>query len=175
MNEFGFIDYYAVLNVNTNASKENIKKAYKKEAIKWHPDKNRTIDTTKRMKLINEAYVILYDDDARRRYDIEYKSFIKFKNQRKSNKTTESQNQKENEKSKNEKYEYRSYEIKDDILYKWIQNARKQAVELVKLTVGDFKEIGGHGLKEGARVVKNLTVIYVFIAIIVIIYLILTK
>ena len=42
-----FIDYYALLEVDFNATSEEIKIAFKKQALKWHPDRNLGKDTTK--------------------------------------------------------------------------------------------------------------------------------
>ena len=56
-----FRDYYAILVISQSASRVEIKSAYKKQAIKWHPDKNQGVDTTQRMQEINEAYLILND------------------------------------------------------------------------------------------------------------------
>jgi len=60
-------DYYEILGVAKNASKEDIKKAYRKLALKYHPDKNQGDD--KRFKEINEAYQILGDEKKRNEYD----------------------------------------------------------------------------------------------------------
>jgi DnaJ-class molecular chaperone len=61
------LDYYAILEVEKNATQEQIKKAFRKLAILHHPDKTGG-DSTK-IKLINEAYAILSDDDKRQIYD----------------------------------------------------------------------------------------------------------
>jgi curved DNA-binding protein CbpA len=71
-----FKDYYNVLDLTQDASFEEIKKAFREQAIKWHPDRNQGIDTTLRMQEINEAYLILKDKEGRVRYDIEYNKFI---------------------------------------------------------------------------------------------------
>ena len=65
------VDYYKVLGVNKNASTDDIKKAYKKLARKWHPDKNpnNSDEATKRFKEVSEAYQVLVDDNKRRVYD----------------------------------------------------------------------------------------------------------
>ncbi len=60
-------DYYKSLEVEKNASKDEIKKAFHKLAHKYHPDKNKGDD--KKFKEINEAYQILSDDKKRREYD----------------------------------------------------------------------------------------------------------
>lgn len=72
-----FIDYYAVLDVPETVTLSEIKKAYKIQAFKWHPDRNSDIDTTWHMQLINEAYLILSDEKTRERYDKEYLQFKK--------------------------------------------------------------------------------------------------
>ncbi|MEK7559770.1 MAG: DnaJ domain-containing protein, partial [Patescibacteria group bacterium] len=60
-------DYYEILGVAKNASKEDIKRAYRKLAHKYHPDKGGGDE--KKFKEINEAYQILGDDSRRTRYD----------------------------------------------------------------------------------------------------------
>ena len=62
-------DYYDVLGVPKNASKDDIKKAYRKLALKYHPDKNKDKDAEDRFKEISEAYAVLYDDEKRQMYD----------------------------------------------------------------------------------------------------------
>jgi curved DNA-binding protein CbpA len=68
----GKIDFYEVLCVTKNATTEEIKKAYKKLAIKWHPDKNpdNTKEAEEKFKIIAEAYAILSDPEKRRKYDM---------------------------------------------------------------------------------------------------------
>lgn len=64
-------NYYEILGVSKDASKDEIKKAYKKLALKWHPDKNMS-DPKKAeemFKKINEAYSVLDDDEKRAKYD----------------------------------------------------------------------------------------------------------
>ena len=61
-------DFYEVLGVNKNASKDEIKSSYRKLAKKYHPDNKETGDEAK-FKEIQEAYDILYDDQKRSAYD----------------------------------------------------------------------------------------------------------
>lgn len=62
-------DLYQILGVAKTASKDEIKKAHRKLAIKFHPDKNPGKDAQERFKRIQEAYDVLSDDDKRAAYD----------------------------------------------------------------------------------------------------------
>ena len=62
-------DYYEILGIDKDASKTQIKKAYRKLALKYHPDKNPSKDAEDKFKEISEAYAVLYDDEKRKRYD----------------------------------------------------------------------------------------------------------
>jgi molecular chaperone DnaJ len=62
-------DYYEVLGVERNASDEDIKKAFRKLAFKYHPDHNKEDNSGEAFKEINEAYEVLSDRDKRAAYD----------------------------------------------------------------------------------------------------------
>lgn len=62
-------DYYEVLGVPRKATKEEIRQAYRKLALKYHPDRNKASDASDRFKEISEAYAILSDDQKRAQYD----------------------------------------------------------------------------------------------------------
>jgi molecular chaperone DnaJ len=62
-------DYYDVLNVTRNASKDEIKSSYRKLALQYHPDRNKTAGAEEKFKEISEAYAVLSDDEKRKRYD----------------------------------------------------------------------------------------------------------
>lgn len=62
-------DYYDVLEVNRSASKDELKKAYRRLARQYHPDVNQDHNADERFKEINEAYEILSDDRMRSTYD----------------------------------------------------------------------------------------------------------
>ncbi len=64
-------DYYDILGVSKNASAEEIKKAYRKQALEWHPDRHKEDkeEAERRFKEINEAYQVLSDSQKRQAYD----------------------------------------------------------------------------------------------------------
>lgn len=62
-------DYYRVLGVEKDASQDEIKKAYRELAMKYHPDRNQGKDTEEHFKKVNEAYAVLGDPDKRKQYD----------------------------------------------------------------------------------------------------------
>ena len=63
-------DFYQVLGVNRDASDSEIKKAYRKLAVQFHPDKNPgNKEAEEKFKEIGEAYAVLSDDNKRAKYD----------------------------------------------------------------------------------------------------------
>jgi DnaJ-class molecular chaperone len=109
-----FKDYYKILEIEIGASQKDIKVAYKKVSLKWHPDKNPNVDTTQQMQDINEAYIILNDVEARNKYNAEY---LKYK----------------------ESKEKSTFVVEDDILNIWMKNARSQAIRIVADIIDEFK------------------------------------
>ncbi|KAI4812796.1 hypothetical protein CesoFtcFv8_021066 [Champsocephalus esox] len=62
-------DYYQILGVEKAASEEDLKKAYRKLALKFHPDKNHAPGATEAFKAIGNAYAVLSNNDKRKQYD----------------------------------------------------------------------------------------------------------
>jgi len=63
------MDYYSILGVTKSASATEIKSAYRKLALKWHPDRNKTSGSTDKFKEINKAYEVLSDAKKKEIYD----------------------------------------------------------------------------------------------------------
>lgn len=62
-------DYYKILGITKGSSDEDIKKAYRKLALKYHPDKNKAAGAEEKFKEVAEAYEVLSDKKKREVYD----------------------------------------------------------------------------------------------------------
>jgi molecular chaperone DnaJ len=62
-------DYYDVLSVARDASKDDIKNAYRRLALQYHPDRNKSPEAEEKFKEISEAYAVLSDEEKRAQYD----------------------------------------------------------------------------------------------------------
>lgn len=62
-------DYYEILGVDKKASADDIKSAYRKLAMQYHPDKNKSPDAEEKFKEISESYAVLSDQSKRQQYD----------------------------------------------------------------------------------------------------------
>ncbi|KAA3635537.1 MAG: J domain-containing protein, partial [Bacteroidetes bacterium] len=70
LNKMNYKDYYKILGVSKDADKAAIKKAYRKLAAKYHPDKNPGDKAAEeQFKAVNEAYQVLSDDEKRKKYE----------------------------------------------------------------------------------------------------------
>lgn len=155
-----FVDYYAVLETSIDASAEDIKKAYRQMARRWHPDRNPGADAVSRMQEINEAYLILNDTEARARYDTEYRRYHRFK----ASGEAEQQQQRQGSSSAPPRAE--EYVFADKALKRWMENARRQATELSRQTKEEFLKGAGAAAEEmGQRLVSYLVIGMVFLVI----------
>ena len=126
-----FKDYYAILEIEETVSIDEIRAAFKKMALKYHPDQNPGVDTNDKMREVIEAHQILKDEEARKRYDKEYRKYKAFKSQSTIN--TYSEN-KADDKAEHE------YVVTDDTLLRWMRNAKEQANDLLEQVIADFRE-----------------------------------
>ena len=62
-------DYYDVLGVQKTVTKDELKSVYRKLALKYHPDRNKSPEAEEKFKEISEAYAVLSDQEKRKRYD----------------------------------------------------------------------------------------------------------
>lgn len=173
-----FVDYYLVLGVNAEASGQEIKKAYRLQARKWHPDKNPGRDTNKEMVLINEAYCVLRDCEMRARYDMErtryYDSLNKsrYSKEKQGNPYSDIKDGTESAfkaESKNRDFDEdfsARYVYEDEVLSEWVSRARRKAAELAKQSLEDLVGVSSvavssfaRGLMEAVMVVIIMTVI----------------
>ena len=133
-----FPDYFELLGVSCDATPDQIRVAYRKLAHQYHPDKNPDNDTTAQMQQINEAYLILNDEEARLRYKSEYQHYRKSRESLNPEATPHEPD----------------YSPHDDILIKWMNNARYQAKELSHTLID---EVAGAGLAAIKSVAFSLT------------------
>ena len=62
-------DYYETLGISKSASEQEIKTAYRRAALKWHPDRNKTTEANSKFKEVTKAYEVLSDSKKREMYD----------------------------------------------------------------------------------------------------------
>ncbi len=73
------MEYYSILWVEKSETKDGIKKAYRKLAMQYHPDRNKwDKEAEKKFKEINEAYWVLGNDEKRKQYDMFWKDWVKW-------------------------------------------------------------------------------------------------
>lgn len=124
-------DYYSILGIEPTSTKEEIKKAYRRLALRYHPDKNKEPDAHDRFIEINEAYLVLNDDDARAKYDAE--------------RATIRPDEPVWERTSGES-STRSFA--DEELRRWARNARSQAQGFASMNYKAFSDLVGQVLTE---------------------------
>lgn len=146
-----FVDYYSVLEIAFEATQQEIKISYRTLAKKWHPDRNPQSDTTLKMQQIVEAYLILSDSEARRRYDLSYQRYMSEK-QRFQQKNESKNQEKEtngdfrtsnvNGRNKSDQF---FFDVEDLLLKKWMRNAKNQAKNNLTNMIKEFGESSSVG------------------------------
>ena len=127
-------NYYEILEVSKNASKEVIEKAYKVLAKKYHPDLQKEENkkqAEQKMKLINEAYEVLSDDTRKKQFDIKLEEQLKLQMQEELNRINSqnvrnSQNSNYEKTQKNSNYNSYHYQNQAPLTKEEIRNRRRQ-------------------------------------------------
>jgi curved DNA-binding protein CbpA len=120
-------DHYQTLGISITASKSEIQRAFRKRALKLHPDKNDNLDAKEKFIEINEAYLLLSDTEAREKYNKAYRAYEKGSLHK-----------------HDMNYTYSSKEepkFEDEELNKWTKNARRQAEAFSSMNFPDFSKI----------------------------------
>ena len=133
-----FKDYYAILEISFPSDEKEIKAAYRKQSLRWHPDRNSDRNTEEEMKAVNEAYAILSKPDLKEKYDIEYGIFRKQETEKQQAAYKRNTEQTYGNPSNYKQWEY-AYDVKDETLKTDIHNARKSAEEYVKAFMSSLK------------------------------------
>jgi DnaJ-class molecular chaperone len=155
-------NYYVILKIDQNASKSEIKRAFRVQAQKWHPDRNISPDASQKMQLINEAYLILGDDEARTRYDQVYKAENGVDDYHFSGTTKD--------------YSHNSDIASiDDILNEWIAKAKVQAKSMAKESLDDLLGISKAAFRAGVSATFKAAIRYIFLLVIFIVSLMLLR
>lgn len=132
-----FTNYYEVLGVSESASPSEITHAYRTLAMKWHPDRYKGEDATEKMTQINEAYCILKDPEARRKFDEELLHFKQFMQQKEKSAPKNTENSYSDNQSPSSAAE--EYFFKDKTLEEWVQQAREKGRQVA---IQSLKDLG---------------------------------
>jgi curved DNA-binding protein CbpA len=124
-------NYYKILGVGRYENKDELKKKYRKLALEWHPDKNVSPDAHHMFIEINEAYLILYDEEARIKYNREYDYYYGAKKRASESKTKFRAME---EHAKEQTY-------CDEDLNNWSKTARNQGEKYASISFNEFSEM----------------------------------
>lgn len=126
-----FIDHYKILGVNRNADTDMIKKAYRKLALKFHPDICKLVEAHSRFIEIQEAYEILGDIYKRHYYNILYDSHYQPKEKTQSEKIFEAKVQKDYQ-----QWKYAANKTAMDLAKEKFETAKEKVFEGIGQVVG---------------------------------------
>lgn len=146
-----FPNYYKILELKSTATKEEIKKAYRKLALEFHPDRNKSPNAHDKFIEINESYLILYDDDAREKYDREFKSHFA-----KTSEQSQNKNEFSNETHTNQKETFRDNDLND-----WAKKAKNQGAEYARMAFVDFSKMVLGFVKETSFQLGNTILVFI--------------
>ena len=99
-------DYYKILEISINATNDDIKKAFRSLAKKYHPDRNVNDENAlRKFQEVNEAYEVLSNEDSRKEYDKKISSFKQSNSKETNSKNNNSSNEKKKYQDKSESIE----------------------------------------------------------------------
>jgi DnaJ-class molecular chaperone len=154
-----FPNYYKILGLEPIASKEEIKKAYRKLALEFHPDRNKSPNAHEKFIEINEAYLILYDDEARQKYDIEFKLHFEVRQPENNQDFEYSQASEEQFYTESNSFEEES-KFRDDNLNDWSSKAKSQGAEYARMAFEDFSKMVLGFVKETGFQLGNTLLVF---------------
>lgn len=103
-----FIDFYAILGIARTATPKEIKAAYRDMCKKWHPDRCQDPKAEDMMKLINQAWDTLRDDDRRRKYNMIYDIYAEVRTRRQKEAEEQARREREQQERKRREEEERT-------------------------------------------------------------------
>lgn len=154
-----FPNYYKILGLEPIASKEEIKKAYRKLALEFHPDRNKSPNAHEKFIEINEAYLLLYDDEARQKYDIEFKFYFEEQNKESAQDFKSSHTSEEQFYAKSSSFEEET-KFRDDNLNDWSSKAKSQGAEYARMAFEDFSKMVLGFVKETGFQLGNTLLVF---------------
>ena len=156
-----FIDYYEILEIGFDVNPSEIKAAYRKLVKRFHPDLHpNNPEATAKMQLINEAYLILSDAEARNLYDKEWARFYTYrKNEKKAEKTANPNNSNSNADE---------FQFEDEKLRSWVDSAKRQDRDITRQAI---KDAGGIIKDAGYAAVSSIPRLLIYIVIINLLFL----
>ena len=134
-------NHYKTLELEPTATKEEVKKAYRRLALQFHPDKNKSPDAHEKFIAINEAYLLIYDNEARIKYDHEYQYYFGQKVRTESTNSQQHRHEEKREEAKSSNQKQRESQFEDEDLNQWTRNARQQAESFAKMSFDDFSNL----------------------------------
>jgi len=154
-----FPDYYKILGLQSTTTKEEIKKAYRKLALEFHPDRNKNPNAHEKFIEINEAYLILYDDEAREKYDREYSYHFSQKKEQRSSEYEYSNDTYEREQDNQRRTEPEAT-FSDSDLNDWAKKAKSQGAEYARMAFDDFSKMVIGFVKETGFQLGNTLLVF---------------
>ena len=132
-----FKDYYDILGIHHKATPTEIQNAYRRQAKRWHPDRNPGVDVKERMQDINEAYAILKEQEKRLRYDMEYAKYQRYQKEKTSQtrktKATNTQQEEQTSSSSNQSnFHQKDYRNRSQEEYKVTDEELKEEIAKAK-------------------------------------------